>query len=162
LEGIIRESVYRHGRAGGRQFSGAQQWVQRGGYIQPTTHPHHDSGLDLDRRAKILIRAMIMASQADGAIDRQEQANIVSQLQPLDRTEEAFLQREFKKHRDVHTFAKSIPRGMEYEVYNVSLLAMNLDTHREADYLRELAGILHIAPDDCNEIHRRVNAPFLY
>ncbi|TWT52830.1 hypothetical protein Pla22_04580 [Rubripirellula amarantea] len=55
-----------------------------------------------------------------------------------------------------------IPTGMEYEVYNVSLMAINLDTHDEARYLKALAECMRLRPDEVNQIHARYGAPLLY
>ncbi len=148
------------------------QQQQHGG-LQQGTHQHgahpfgqqlqaHCSGLNQNQRAELLIQAMIMASQADGQIDTAEQDNIVQQLQPLDQNEVTWLRREFNTRHDVHSFVHAIPQGMEYEVYQVSLMAMNLDTQNEAAYLRDLAQCLRIDPQVCNQIHARVGAPVLY
>ncbi|QDT04634.1 hypothetical protein K227x_30270 [Rubripirellula lacrimiformis] len=103
-----------------------------------------------------------MASQADGKIDAAEQERILQQLQPLDQDELQFLRREFGRRHDVHAFIHALPNGMEYEVYQVSLMAMHLDTNLEAQYLREFAKCLRIDPQVCNRIHRRVGAPTLF
>ena len=132
LENLIRESVVRHNQAGGQLSPHTNQWVTQHG------HNHH-SGLGFDQRAEVLLQAMIMAAQADGKIDAAEQENIILQLQPLDRAEADYLRREFGRRHDVHAFVHAVPRGMEYEVYQVSLMSMNLDTLHEANYLRELA-----------------------
>lgn len=170
MERIVRESIHRNHQAGCQQSARAQQWIQRGGgYVQPAPPPvhgghHHDHpcGLSPQQRAEILIRAMIMASQADGMIEQAEQAAIVTQLQPLDRAEAAFLQREFNTQHDVHAFAHTVPSGMEHEVYCVSLMAINLDTQCEAEYLRQLASCLRIEPSVCNYLHQQCGVPVLY
>ena len=105
---------------------------------------------------------MIMAAQADSQIDAAEQNNIVAQLQPLDQNEADYLRTEFSRRHDVHAFVHAVPQGMEYEVYQVSLMGMNLDTQSEATYMRELASCLRIDPQVCNQIHARVGAPMIY
>tara|TARA_R110002049_G_scaffold72490_7_gene187594 strand:- start:177424 stop:178224 length:801 start_codon:yes stop_codon:yes gene_type:complete len=126
-------------------------------------HDHrHGSGLGYHQRAELLITAMIMAAQADGKLDEAEQDRIVQQLQPLDRDESDFLRREFRRRHDVHDFVHSVPNGMEYEIYQVTLMAIDLDTQHEANYLRELVKCLRIDPQVCNQMHRRYNAPTLF
>ena len=50
-----------------------------------------------------------------------------------------FLREEFAKPLDIRGFIRSVPVGMEQQVYTLSLIAIDLDTGREADYLLELA-----------------------
>jgi hypothetical protein len=125
-------------------------------------HDHHHSGTAYDRRGEILLQAMIMAAQADGKIDTNEQAKIMAQLQPLTQSEVDYLNREFGRRHDIHDFALSVPQGMEYEVYHISLMAMNLDNAREAEYLRNLANCLRITPQACNQIHHQCGARPIY
>lgn len=179
IESIVRDSIIRHHQAGGQLPPQATQWITQHGSQyrtqfppQPThlptpiphqhqQHPHqhhHGSGLSYEQRAQILLKAMIMASQADGCIDPAEQNNIIQQLQPLTQQEVDYLRREFSHAHDVHAFAKSIPPGMEYEVYQISLMSINVDTPQEVQYLRNLAQCLNIAPDVCNEVHQRISA----
>ncbi|MGI9454930.1 MAG: tellurite resistance TerB family protein [Aeoliella sp.] len=131
---------------------------------QPHEHHHHHGYNDqqLSERAVVLIRAMINAAKADGQIDQCEQDNIVERLQPLDPAEVQFLLSEFRRPLNVHEFAHDVPRGMEQEVYAISLMAIDLDTNPEANYLRELAECLRIAPNLCNDIHNHYSAPCLY
>ncbi|TWU46262.1 hypothetical protein Poly51_56580 [Rubripirellula tenax] len=173
FQDIVRDGVHRHHRGGGRLAPQASQWVQRPEYQPPTVrhapqprhgdhHHDHHSGLGYHRRAEILIEAMVMAAQSDGRIDKLEQDRIVDQLQPLDPDEVAFLRREFGRRHDVHAFIHDLPRGMEYEVYQVSLMAIDVDTQLEANYLREFAKCLRIDPQVCNQIHRRCGAVCLW
>ncbi|MGB7326776.1 MAG: DUF533 domain-containing protein [Rubripirellula sp.] len=193
FEHIVRDSVDRHHRGGGRLPAPANQWVQQSGYVNPNFapriaqanvgrppvglnppvvrhaprphhQPHHDhhSGLGYNRRAEIMIEAMVMAAQSDGKIDALEQDRILDQLQPLDQDEIQYLRREFGRRHDVHAFIHALPQGMEYEVYQVSLMAINLDSQLEANYLREFAKCLRIDPQVCNQIHQRCGAPCLF
>jgi uncharacterized membrane protein YebE (DUF533 family) len=183
LEGLVRDSVSRHHHGGGQLPPHVSNWAQQHGPRYRTQHqrvetvrrapePRHDvrdhhqhehgSGLGYHQRAELLIQAMIMAAQADGKIDSVEQDRIVQQLQPLDRAESDFLRREFGRRHDVHAFVHALPLGMEYEVYQISLMAMDLDTRKEADYMRALAKCLRIEPQICNNLHRQFGAPNLY
>ncbi|MFK8115256.1 MAG: DUF533 domain-containing protein [Rubripirellula sp.] len=178
LEGLVRDSVARHHHAGGHAAPRVTKWAAQHGqqymppkirsaprprHDEPSHHQHqHTSGLGYNQRAELLLQAMIMAAQADGAIDAAEQDRIVQKLQPLDQGEVDWLRREFGRRHDVHDFVHAIPHGMEYEVYQVSLMAMDLDTHREADYLRSLAQCLRIDPQVCNQIHHRCGAANLF
>lgn len=162
FEQMVRDSVARRHRQGGRFPGAVDPWLSGGGRSIPVPPPQHDrqhhdhhAGVAYHQRAEILITAMIMAAQADGRIDPKEQDEIISQLQPLDANEAEFLRREFARPHDVRVFASEVPRGMEYEVYSVSLMAIDVDTRAEASYLQQLAECLGINRSDCNAIHAR-------
>ena len=101
---------------------------------------------------------MINAAKADGEIDQNERYRIMSRLGHLSPEETHFLRREFSSPVNVHAFAHDVPRGCEEEVYAISLMAIDLDTQCEAQYLRELAQCLRLAPRRCNQIHQRYGA----
>jgi len=129
----------------------------------PHRHPHH--GYDdnqLNERAVVLIRAMVNAAKADGQIDKCEQDEIVGRLGHIDSAEAQFLQQEFRRPLDIHAFAHDVPRGMEEEVYAISLMAIDLDTRPEAHYLTELATCLRLDPQVCNNIHAHYGAPQIF
>lgn len=147
LESVLRD-VY------GRRVGGS--------YGRQHDHRHDYNDQQLNERSVVLIRAMINAAKSDGAIDQCEQDEIVKRLQPLSQQEVQFLQQEFRRPLNVHEFAHDVPRGMEQEVYSISLMAIDLDTQAEARYLHELAECLRIGPHQCNDIHHHYGAPVLY
>lgn len=122
-------------------------------------------GMDYDQaeyQAETLIKAMINAAKADGRIDSGEQQKIVERLGEVNDDEIAFVQREFQAPLDVDGFARGIPRGMEQQVYAMSLMAIDLDSNPEAQYLHQLAQATGIGPEVANQIHERVGAPKIY
>ncbi|WP_404306346.1 DUF533 domain-containing protein [Neorhodopirellula lusitana] len=162
FEHMVRDSVARRHRQGGKFPNAMDPWITGAGRSIPAPPPNHDhhhhghhAGVSYNQRAEILVIAMIMAAQADGRIDQREQDEIIQKLHPLDPTEVAFLRREFQRPHDVHVFARQIPRGMEYEVYSISLMAIDVDTRAEVAYLRQLAECLEISGPDCDDIHHR-------
>jgi len=158
------------GWRGGQQLDGVLhdvygRHVQRAPAPQQQQQQHYNHGYDdqqLNERAVVLIRAMINAAKADGSIDQREQDQIVKRLEPISPQEAQFLRDEFRRPLNLQDFAHSVPRGMEQEVYSVSLMAIDLDTNPEANYLRELAESLRIEPNRCNEIHQHYGAARLY
>ncbi|MDH3638234.1 MAG: tellurite resistance TerB family protein, partial [Gammaproteobacteria bacterium] len=112
--------------------------------------------------ATVLIRAMINAAKADGRVDQAEQENILKRLGDIDQDEVDFLRQEFARRLDVDDFIRSVPRGMEQQVYAMSVLAIELDTNPEAKYLHQLAQGLGVAPQACNQIHQQLGAAPLY
>lgn len=113
-------------------------------------------------QAGLIIRAMINAAKSDGHIDKQEQEKVIGKLGDISQAEADFVRAEFNAPLDVNAFVRSIPRGMEQQVYAVSLMAIDLDTNKEAHYLAELGKGLGIQPAMANNIHEQLGAPKLY
>ena len=116
----------------------------------------------LDEQAKVLIRAMISAAKSDGQVTQEEQNAILKQLEHVSEAEIAFLREEFQRPSDVKEIAWSIPLGLEEQAYQISLIAIDLDDQKEAEYLADLAHGLRISPKQCNEIHQRLGAPEIF
>lgn len=126
---------------------------------------HLPSGVDYsqaEQQAEVLIRAMINAAKSDGTVDTEEQQKIVGRLGEVTQDEIDFVQRELREPLDVEAFARSVPRGMEQQVYAMSLMAIDLDSNPEAQYLHQLAQATGISPDVSNQIHEKLGAPKLY
>ncbi len=113
-------------------------------------------------QATLIIRAMINAAKSDGHIDRDEQEKVIAKLGDISQAEADFVRAEFNAPLDVNAFVRSIPRGMEQQIYAVSLMAIDLDTNKEAHYLAELGKGLGIQPAMANAIHEQLGAPKLY
>ena len=136
------------GSALGGQLPGASQPA-------PATPEQND-------HAGLLIRAMVNAAKSHGGVDQEEQEKIVGQLGEIGPEEAAFIRSEMQAPLDVRSFVNSVPRGMEQQVYLISLMAINLDAKEEADYLDQLAKGLNISEQDSNQLHAQVGAPQLY
>lgn len=128
-------------------------------------HSMLPSGYDpreASQQAELMIRAMINAAKSDGSFDQSEQEKILSKLGDVTREEMDFIRREFAAPLDVEGFARSVPRGMEHQVYAISLSAINLDQNAEAQYLGELAQALRIGANEANQIHAQLGAPTIF
>jgi len=113
-------------------------------------------------QAELMIKAMINAAKSDGSFDEAEQQKILSKLGDVTQDEIDFIRREFAAPMDVEGFANAVPRGMEHQVYAISLAAINLDENSEAQYLGELAEALRIGADEANQIHTQLGAPTIF
>jgi len=113
-------------------------------------------------QASLIIRAMINAAKSDGSIDQTEQDKIIAKLGDLSQEEVDFIRREFNAPLDVDGFIQSIPRGMEQQIYAISLMAIDLDSNKEARYLGQLAEGLRIQPELANQLHEQVGAPKIF
>ncbi|MCB1755411.1 MAG: DUF533 domain-containing protein, partial [Gammaproteobacteria bacterium] len=107
-------------------------------------------------------KAMLYAARSDGEIDQAEQQKIVSHLGDITEEETAFVRQQMTAPMDIQGFINSVPRGMEQQVYLMSLTAIDLDSQKEAQYLHKLAQGLNISQQACNHIHQQVGAPTLY
>ncbi len=130
------------------------------GTVPPPLPPSGDRGQPpgparQDAEAQVLIRAMIHAAKADGRLNRDERDAILKQLGGASREAVEFLRRELDTMTDVRDFAWSVPLGMEYKVYTISLSAIDLDSKAESDYLRQLAHGLRLPAEVCAHIHQR-------
>ena len=115
-----------------------------------------------EEKAKIILKAMISAAKADGKLDADEQAKITQHIGEVTPEELAFVKEELEAPLDVDAIIKSVPKGMEQEVYLMSLLTINLDSSDEAQYLDKLAKGLDISAQIANAIHEKVGAQKLY
>ena len=115
-----------------------------------------------EAKAEILLKAMLSAAKADGVIDGEEKRKITEHLGDVSDEEANFVRRELEAPLDAQALINSVPRGMEEQVYFMSLLAIDLDSNKEAHYLDELAKGLNLSHSVCNQIHEKVGAPALY
>ncbi len=115
-----------------------------------------------NEQATILIKAMINAAKSDGSFDRSEQEKLLAKLGDVTREEMEFIRNEFNKPLDVQEFANEVPRGMEHQIYAISLSAIDLDAQSEANYLGQLAQALRITPQEANQIHDQLGAPKIF
>jgi uncharacterized membrane protein YebE (DUF533 family) len=117
---------------------------------------------DADKRAELIIRAMINAAKADGSIDQDEQNRIIAKLGDLTQEEIDFVKREFAAPLDVEAFARTVPADMAEQIYTVSLTAIDLDKNSEAQYLANLAKALSIPTHVANKIHEKLGVPKIF
>ena len=160
LEDMLSVAKDRHDRYQTPSAERSKSVPRQSSPAQP--EPSESSSKASGERALILIRAMVNAAKADGQIDAEEQKKILSRLS--DRSQETidFLREEFARPVKVGEFARSVPLGMEQQVYMLSLITMDLNTSGEAQYLTELSDALRISPEVRNQIHDRVGAPSIY
>ena len=153
LGGLIQGAMRKY--LGGRGAAQGQQVPAPIPNAPPCPTPSND-------QATILIRAMINAAKSDGQFDQSEHDAIIGQLGKVTQQEEQFLRQELSQQTDVREFARSVPKGLEDEVYAISVTAIDLDTRQEAQYLHDLAQALNLSPEQCNQIHEHFGAPQIF
>ena len=131
----------------GRASAGAE--AEAGG-------PPEELSVD-DRRARLLIRAMIAAANADDRIDADERERIVGRLEEAgaDREDKELLERELRSPVGLDAVVREVdgPELAE-QVYVVSALAINADTDAERAYMQYLAARLKLDPAKVEELSR--------
>lgn len=145
---------------------GQQQGGQGGGLgdllnsaLQGKEQPSNPSA---EQQAEVCLRAMLCAARADGQIDAAEQEKITGQLGDMSDEEANFIRNEMANPTDLNSLIRSVPQGMEQQVYLMSLLAIDLDTQVEAQYLDQLAKGMNIDQQTSNAIHQKLGVPALY
>jgi len=107
--------------------------------------------------AVILIQAMIAAANADGVIDQAERDNILKRLQAVDLSpeEHAFVVQELLSPADLKTIVGNVNRPeLARQVYTVSLMAIEVDTEKERQYMSTLASRLGLDESTVEQIQR--------
>ncbi len=110
-----------------------------------------------DKKARLLIRAMIAAANADGAIDPQEKEAILVQLgeDGMSPEERALLESELAAPVSIDTLLPQVDSPeLANQVYAVSLAAIEVDTEAEKQYLRYLRSRLGLDPAMVRDLHK--------
>jgi len=111
----------------------------------------------VSREAVLLIRAMIAAANADGAIDEKERNRILKKLETVDLSnqEHSFIVKELLSPAGLDDIVSQVKSPeMAKKIYTVSLLAIEVDTDVERSYMNTLAQQLGLDESDLNNIYR--------
>ena len=115
-----------------------------------------------DDVAGLMLRAMLQAAKCDGRIDEGEKKKILEALGDASREDMAFVNRELSSPVDVQALAKQVPKGLENQIYAVSVMGIDLDSQHEAEYLAALGTALGMEPREANAIHAKLGIPALF
>ena len=123
--------------------------------LEPQT-PQEQQALEDD--AEIIVKAMINAAKADGKIDQQEIEKIVGKLDDdgLTKEEKTFFVSEANKPLDLNGVVASAggQADMAAQIYAASLLAIEVDTRAEQQYMQQLSSGLGLHPQVASHIER--------
>ncbi len=112
----------------------------------------------IENEAEIIVKAMINAAKADGRIDDAEVKKIIGKLQEdgLSEQEKQFFIQEANKPLDINELINSVSGRPELaaQVYAASLLAIEVDTPAEKEYLQQLAKGLCLDSQVIEHIHQ--------
>lgn len=153
------------GAAGGAAAGGAAQ----GGFgdllnsaIRNQGEPEVAPSAEQEVAAGLMLRAMIQAAKSDGKIDAAEEQKLLGRLGDVSPEEQAFVQAELQKPVDVNALVAETPKGLEGQVYAMSVMGIDLDSQAEAQYLHQLAQGLGLDGNAVNDIHAQLGVPALY
>lgn len=112
--------------------------------------------------AGLMLKAMIQAAKADGKIDDAEKQRLLGQLGDVDEEEKQFIREQMAAPVDAQALAREVPKGLEQQVYLMSLMSIDFDNEREAQYLNTLAQAMGLDRQAVNAIHDQVGVQNLY
>lgn len=153
LAGVAMKALTSSGEASrdAKAFSGGSVPV---GLKPPATQAERDK---LQNTASLVLKGMMNAAKADRRIDQQEMERIVGKLEDsgIDEQTRKWVSEEIHKPLDLDAFVREIPdRETAAQVYAASLLAIEVDTRAEQDYLQELAERTGLAKPVVKEIDK--------
>lgn len=123
--------------------------------LEPQT-PQEEQALEQD--AETIVKAMINAAKADGRIDETEIQKIVGKLEKdgLTREEKEFFVSEANKPMNIDAVVASAggQPDMAGQIYAASLLAIEVDTRAEQQYMKQLAVGMGLHPQVTAHIER--------
>ena len=112
--------------------------------------------------AGLMLKAMLQAAKCDGELDDAEKQKIMEALGDASPQDVAFVNRELAAPVDVASLVRQVPRGLEQQIYTVSVLGIDLDSQAEAKYLASLSKALGIHPQSVNAIHAKLGVPPIF
>ena len=127
-----------------------------------TPEPAIEPSRDQEAAAGLMLAAMIQAAKSDGTFDDGERDKLLSKLGDVDAQEAAFVKQQMAAPMDVDALVNQTPNGMGPQIYMMSVLAIDLDTQDEAQYLHKLAKAYGMKPPDVNDIHAQLGVASLY
>jgi uncharacterized membrane protein YebE (DUF533 family) len=142
---------------GSLAYSALQANQGGGGAAAVPANAVHETPEEVHHAATLALRAMIQAAKADGKLDAREIERITGKLNEAGEDREArdFVLREMGGPLDVEGLARQARNPKEAaEVYAASLMAIEVDTQEERDYLARLAGALGLSQPTVAYIHQ--------
>jgi uncharacterized membrane protein YebE (DUF533 family) len=157
LAGVAMKALMNGGQASGANaFSGGAMPL---GVKAPETHEEEQA---LEANAGLVVKAMINAAKSDGEIGPKEMERILGKLKEsgMDEGTQHWVMMEMSKPLDLNAFVGEIPNTeTAAEVYAASLLAIEVDTDAERQYLQQLAQASGLNQAVVQYIHQAMGAP---
>jgi uncharacterized membrane protein YebE (DUF533 family) len=142
--------------------SAAQAPAARMGDTPPPVAPEEVQAVTHPATEKLIVRAMISAAKADGQVDQAEMQRIVGQIDTdgVTEAERQFVIDEMTRPLDLHGLVAEVRTpAVAAEVYAASILAIDIDSEAERQYLRNLAQGLRLDAGTVQRLHQLTGAP---
>lgn len=111
--------------------------------------------------ARLMLRAMVAATSADGLVDAAERRRLQAAVSEagLDKDGQSWLERELESPADVDEIGERVASpDAAARIYAAARLAIDPDTLQERQFLKMLAEALDLPTDAANRIERDVAA----
>lgn len=111
---------------------------------------------------RLMVRGMIAAAKADGVIDEAEMGRIMGKIgdDGVTGEEKQMVMDELMRPLNLEALAAEVPNeAVASQLYAASLLAIEVDTPQEIDYLRRLAAALNLDQATVARLHELTGAP---
>jgi len=155
LLGTLAVSALRNWNKGEAPPASAEEFAREAPVgVRPPANATEEQ--QLQDNALVVLKAMINAAKADGEIDGTEMQRIVGKLNKdgISDEERSFLETEMRKPLDLHGLVSQVTSPeLAVQVYAASLLAIEVDTTAERDYLRRLAEGLGLNQQTLDNVH---------
>ncbi len=140
--------------------SGQQKPVIPVGLTEPQTKDEQEQ---LEQSSELVLRAMINATKADGRVDQAEVNRMMGKFSEIgvDAEGQRYLMAQLRQPMETENliaFAKNKP-DLAAQIYAASLLAIEVDTQAEKNYLDRLATGLGLSPQVTARIQQMVGLP---
>lgn len=138
-----------------------QSQARAGAAPQPVA-PEEVEGVVSPDGEQLMVRAMIAAAKADGAVDQAEMEKIIGQVAEggVEPSERDFVMSELAAPLDVDGIVAAVNGPAQAaQVYAASLMAIAVDTEAEKAYLRDLARRLNLDAAAVAQLHQMTGAP---
>lgn len=127
------------------------------GLLEPQTEADQQA---LEQHTELVLKAMINAAKSDGQIDEEEIQRIVGKLQEVgaDADDQRYVLTQMQKPLETEKLI-SAARGqpeLAAQIYAASLMAIEVDTSAEKDYLGKLASGLRLNAEVTRRIEQMV------
>ena len=145
---------------GGLAYKTFQSWhaVRSTRPEEPGVPVSQLEGEAAEKRAQVLLKAMIAAAKADGHVDDQERGKILDQAKALGIDQETiqFIEQQLQAPVDAQAIAaEADSRETAAEIYLLSRMIIDVANDQEKQYLQQLAGALGLEQDFLAQLERR-------
>jgi uncharacterized membrane protein YebE (DUF533 family) len=137
-------------------------WQKSSANASATERTVEAASTEENEAAQTLVQVMIAAAKADGKVSSEERRRILDEVAQAgaDEEERAFLHHELDQPIELDAMLNRIrDLHIEEEAYAASLLAIEVDTSAEQQYLAYLATRLNLPAETVAQLHERFDAP---